>query len=63
MAEAIEEAYANNLLGENILGSGYSCDVVLYRGAGSYVCGEASAMLASLEGRRGGPATARRASR
>ncbi|MCC7052043.1 MAG: NADH-quinone oxidoreductase subunit NuoF [Gemmatimonadaceae bacterium] len=55
MAAAIEEAYANNLLGENILGSGYSCDVVLYRGAGSYVCGEASAMLASLEGKKGWP--------
>ena len=55
MAEAIEEAYAAGLLGENILGSGYSLDVVLYRGAGSYVCGEASAMLASLEGKKGWP--------
>jgi NADH-quinone oxidoreductase subunit F len=55
MAAAIEEAYAAGLLGENILGSGYSCDVVLYRGAGSYVCGEASAMLASLEGKKGWP--------
>ena len=55
MAGAIEEAYEAGLLGENILGSGYSCDVVLYRGAGSYVCGEASAMLASLEGKKGWP--------
>jgi NADH-quinone oxidoreductase subunit F len=55
MAEAIEEAYAAGLLGENILGTGYSLDVVLYRGAGSYVCGEASAMLASLEGKKGWP--------
>jgi NADH-quinone oxidoreductase subunit F len=55
MAAAIEEAYDAGLLGENILGSGYSCDVVLYRGAGSYVCGEASAMLASLEGKKGWP--------
>jgi NADH-quinone oxidoreductase subunit F len=55
MADAIEEAYAAGLLGENILGTGYSCDVVLYRGAGSYVCGEASAMLASLEGKKGWP--------
>lgn len=55
MADAIEEAYAANLLGENILGTGYSLDVVLYRGAGSYVCGEASAMLASLEGKKGWP--------
>ncbi|WP_373064542.1 NADH-quinone oxidoreductase subunit NuoF [Gemmatimonas sp.] len=55
MAEAIEEAYAAGLLGENILGTAYSLDVVLYRGAGSYVCGEASAMLASLEGKKGWP--------
>jgi NADH-quinone oxidoreductase subunit F len=55
MAAAIEEAYAAGLLGENIMGSSYSCDVVLYRGAGSYVCGEASAMLASLEGKKGWP--------
>ena len=55
MAEAIEEAYAAGLFGENILGTGFSCDVVLYRGAGSYVCGEASAMLASLEGKKGWP--------
>ncbi len=55
MAAAIEEAYDAGLLGENILGTGYSCDVVLYRGAGSYVCGEASAMLASLEGKKGWP--------
>jgi NADH-quinone oxidoreductase subunit F len=55
MAEAIEEAYTAGLLGENIMGTGYSLDVVLYRGAGSYVCGEASAMLASLEGKKGWP--------
>lgn len=55
MQGAIEEAYAAGLLGENIMGSGYSLDVVLYRGAGSYVCGEASAMLASLEGKKGWP--------
>lgn len=55
MADAIEEAYAAGLLGKNILGTDYSCDVVLYRGAGSYVCGEASAMLASLEGKKGWP--------
>lgn len=55
MRDAIEEAYAAGLLGENIMGSGYSLDVVLYRGAGSYVCGEASAMLASLEGKKGWP--------
>lgn len=52
---AVDEAYAAGLLGQNILGTGYSLDVVVYRGAGSYVCGEASAMLASLEGRKGWP--------
>lgn len=52
---AVDEAYAAGLLGKNILGTEYSLDVVVYRGAGSYVCGEASAMLASLEGRKGWP--------
>jgi len=52
---AVDEAYAAGLLGENILGTGYALDVVVYRGAGSYVCGEASAMLASLEGKKGWP--------
>lgn len=62
LRDAIEEAYAAGLLGENILGTGYSLDIVLYRGAGSYVCGEASAMLASLEGKRAGRAIVRRVS-
>jgi NADH-quinone oxidoreductase subunit F len=52
---AVNEAYDAGLLGTNILGTGYALDVVVYRGAGSYVCGEASAMLASLEGRKGWP--------
>ncbi|WP_238588130.1 NADH-quinone oxidoreductase subunit NuoF [Gemmatimonas phototrophica] len=52
---AVDEAYEAGLLGKNILGTAYSLDVVVYRGAGSYVCGEASAMLASLEGRKGWP--------
>jgi NADH-quinone oxidoreductase subunit F len=55
MAEALEEAYADGLFGENILGTDFSCDLVVYRGAGSYVCGEASAMLTSLEGKKGYP--------
>jgi NADH-quinone oxidoreductase subunit F len=52
---AVDEAYEAGLLGKNILGTEYSLDVVVYRGAGSYVCGEASAMLASLEGKKGWP--------
>ena len=55
MAAALEEAYDAGLFGENVLGSEFSCDLVIYRGAGSYVCGEASAMLTSLEGKKGYP--------
>ena len=55
LAEALEEAYSDGLFGEHILGTDFSCDLVIYRGAGSYVCGEASAMLTSLEGKKGYP--------
>ncbi len=55
LAAAVEEAYAAGLLGERILGSDFSCDLVVYRGAGSYVCGEASGLLSSLEGKKGYP--------
>ncbi|MCK7524237.1 MAG: hypothetical protein MZV64_44695 [Ignavibacteriales bacterium] len=41
--------------GENILGTDFSCDIVVYRGAGSYVCGEASALITSIEGKKGYP--------
>ena len=49
---AIEEAYAAGLLGERILGTDLCCDLVIYRGAGSYVCGEASGLITSIEGRK-----------
>ncbi len=52
---AIDEAYAAGYLGENILGSGLSLDILIYRGAGSYVCGEASGLITSIEGKRGYP--------
>jgi len=52
---AINEAKAAGLLGENILGSGYNLDIVLHSGAGAYICGEETALLDSLEGRRGQP--------
>jgi NADH-quinone oxidoreductase subunit F len=55
LAAAVEEAYAAGYFGENILGSGFSCDVYVFRGAGAYVCGEASSLLASIEGSRGYP--------
>ncbi len=55
LQRAVSEAYAEGFLGENILGSGFSVDLKVYRGAGAYICGEESALLESLEGRRGNP--------
>jgi NADH-quinone oxidoreductase subunit F len=55
LAAAVEEAYAAGYFGEQILGTEFACDVVIYRGAGSYVCGEASGLLSSIEGKRGYP--------
>jgi NADH-quinone oxidoreductase subunit F len=55
LSAAVEEAYSAGYFGERILGSDFSCDLVVYRGAGSYVCGEASGLITSLEGKRGYP--------
>src|ERR1044071_6524263 len=55
LEKAIEEARAAGLLGENILGSGYSLDLHVHPGAGAYICGEETAQLESLEGKRGNP--------
>ncbi|HSF78302.1 MAG TPA: NADH-quinone oxidoreductase subunit F, partial [Steroidobacteraceae bacterium] len=55
LAAAVEEAYKAGYFGENILGSGFSCDIYVFRGAGAYVCGEASSLLSSVEGSRGYP--------
>ena len=52
---AIAQAYAAGYLGENILGSIHSQSLVLHRGAGAYICGEETALLDSLEGKRGNP--------
>ncbi len=52
---AIESARAYGLLGENILGSGFSFDIKINRGGGAFVCGESSALFASIEGRAGEP--------
>ncbi|MGA8232483.1 MAG: NADH-quinone oxidoreductase subunit NuoF [Candidatus Acidiferrales bacterium] len=52
---AVEEAYGRGLLGKNILGSGFDFDVVTHTGAGAYECGEESALMESLEGKRGYP--------
>ena len=53
--KAIDEAYSKGYLGKNILGSGFDLDVSVYRGAGAYICGEETALLESLEGKRGLP--------
>lgn len=55
LQEALDEARKNGFLGKNILGSGFDCEVYLYRGAGAYICGEETALLESLEGKRGLP--------
>ena len=52
---AIDEAYGNGWLGKNILGTGFSHDLYVHVGAGAYICGEETALLESLEGKRGNP--------
>jgi NADH-quinone oxidoreductase subunit F len=52
---AIDEAYAAGLLGPNAAGTGWDFDLHLHRGAGAYICGEESALLESLEGKKGMP--------
>jgi NADH-quinone oxidoreductase subunit F len=55
LEKAIEEAYANGLLGKNILGTDFSHDCYVQPGGGAYICGEETALLESLEGKRGNP--------
>ncbi len=55
LEEAISEAYQRRLLGEGILGSGFNLDMVLFRGAGAYICGEETGLIESIEGRNGEP--------
>lgn len=55
LEKAIAEAYANGFLGKNILGTGYNLDLHVTCGAGAYICGEETALLESLEGKRGNP--------
>jgi NADH-quinone oxidoreductase subunit F len=52
---AVQEAYNAGLIGKHILGSDYSLEVIVHRGAGAYICGEESSLMESLEGRRGYP--------
>lgn len=53
--KAIREAYNNGFLGKNILGTSFSLDIYVHSGAGAYICGEETALLESLEGKRGNP--------
>ncbi|MGH3005136.1 MAG: NADH-quinone oxidoreductase subunit NuoF [Gaiellaceae bacterium] len=57
MTAALEEARKAGFVGRNVLGSGWGLTVVVHRGAGAYICGEETALLDSLEGRRGQPRT------
>ncbi|MCD6194524.1 MAG: NADH-quinone oxidoreductase subunit F [Candidatus Aminicenantes bacterium] len=55
LEKAIEEATAKGFLGKNIFGSNFDLEVIVHRGAGAYICGEETALLESLEGKRGHP--------
>lgn len=55
MEKAVDDAYKKGYLGKNILGSGFSVDMVVHSGAGAYICGEESSLMESLEGKRGYP--------
>ncbi len=55
LERAIQEAYNQGFLGKNILGSDYSLDLYVHPGGGAYICGEETALLESLEGKRGNP--------
>ena len=55
LEQAIEEAKVNGFLGKNILGTGFDCEIFVHRGAGAYICGEETALIESLEGKRGNP--------
>ena len=55
LESAIREAHQHRFLGENILGKGFSLDIFVHPGGGAYICGEETALLESLEGKRGNP--------
>jgi NADH-quinone oxidoreductase subunit F len=55
LEEAVQEAYDAGLIGDNACGSGYAFDIYVHRGAGAYICGEETALLESLEGKKGMP--------
>lgn len=55
MQQAIDEAYAAGILGDSVMGSGFKLDMYIHRGAGAYICGEETALLESIEGKKGQP--------
>ena len=55
LEQAISEAREKGYLGKNILGSNFNCDIYVHKGAGAYICGEETALLESIEGKRGQP--------
>ena len=55
MEQAVKEAYAAGIIGKNAMGTGRRVDVHVHKGAGAYICGEETALMNSLEGRRGNP--------
>ena len=55
LQHAVDEAYEAGLIGKNACGSGYDYDVFVHRGAGAYICGEETALIESLEGKKGMP--------
>ncbi|MFI5212285.1 MAG: NADH-quinone oxidoreductase subunit F, partial [Ignavibacteria bacterium] len=55
LQKAINDAYSKGFIGKNILGSKFSVDIFIHRGAGAYICGEETALLNSIEGKRGMP--------
>ncbi len=55
LQKAVDEAYAAGLLGKNACKSGYDFEVIVHRGAGAYICGEETALIESLEGKKGQP--------
>ena len=55
LQKAIDDAYANKLIGRKILNTNFSADIYIHRGAGAYICGEETALMNSIEGKRGYP--------
>ena len=55
LQKAVDDAYKKGYIGKNIMGSKFSADIYIHRGAGAYICGEESALMNSLEGKRGYP--------